>query len=399
MELTLTPEETAFQHEVRDFIEEKYPSDIRDKIELGQRLDKDDYVRWQKILNDRGWIAPGWPAELGGTGWTPMQKHLFEEELAEADTPRIMPFGLVMVAPVIMAFGNDEQKQKYLPRILSSQDWWCQGYSEPGSGSDLASLQTKAVRDGDHYIVNGQKTWTTLAQYADMMFTLVRTSSEGKPQQGISFLLIDMNSPGVSVDPIVTIDGGREVNSVFLEDVRVPVENRIGEENKGWTYAKFLLGHERTSIAATGRSKKLLKRLKEIASEEIGDDGAPLDQDTGFMSRVADVEIRLLALESVVLRVLYAEQAGAAPGPDASLLKIEGTLIQQDLTELAREAVGNYAFPFIPEAFDPLWNEDRVGPDYAAPLAPVYFNWRKASIYGGSNEVQRGIISKHVLGL
>ncbi len=399
MELTLTPEEAAFQQEVRDFIKDKYPSDIRDKVRRGHKLGKDDYIRWQKILHEKGWIAPGWPKELGGTGWTPMQKHLFEEELADAETPRIMPFGLVMVAPVIMAFGSDEQKAKYLPRILSSEDWWCQGYSEPGAGSDLASLQTKAVRDGDHYIVNGQKTWTTLAQYADMMFTLVRTSSEGKPQQGISFLLIDMHSPGVSVDPIVTIDGGVEVNSVFLENVRVPVENRVGEENKGWTYAKFLLGHERTSIAATGRSKKLLSRLKAIAAEELGDDGRPLIEDSDFTNRVAEIEIRLLALESVVLRVLYAEQAGAGPGPEASLLKVEGTLIQQELTELAREAVGYYAFPFLPEAFDPGWNEERVGPDYAAPLAPIYFNWRKSSIYGGSNEVQRGIISKHVLGL
>lgn len=399
MEFQLSPEDAAFQKEVRAFVAENYPADIKSKVANGHRLSKDDYVRWQKILHQKGWIAPGWPVEHGGTGWTPMQKHLFEEELAAADTPRIIPFGLVMCAPVLMKFGNDEQKAKYLPRILATDDWWCQGYSEPGAGSDLASLQTKAVLEGDHYIVNGSKTWTTLAQHADMMFTLVRTSNEGKRQEGISFLLIDMRSPGVEVRPITTMDGSQEINSVFLTDVKVPKENLVGEENKGWTYAKYLLGHERTGIAAVGRSKYALGKLKEMAGAECGNDGEPLIEDRDFKERIAQVEIDLLALESVVMRVLYAEQAGEGPGPEASLLKIKGTLIQQELTHLAKDAVGYYAYPFVPDAFDAGWNEEPIGPDYAKTAAPTYFNWRKASIYGGSNEIQKNIIAKMVFGL
>lgn len=398
MHLQLTEEERAFQQEVRTFMRGNVPASIKEKVERGVSLSREDHVTWQKILHKQGWMAPGWPVEHGGTGWSPVQKHIFEEEMAMASTPRIVPFGVAMVAPVIMKFGSEEQKQRFLPRILATDDWWCQGYSEPGSGSDLASLSTKAERDGDYYVVNGQKTWTTMAQHADWIFCLVRTSKEDKKQEGISFLLIDMKTPGVSVHPIKTMDGSAEINQTHFENVRVPVENRIGEEGKGWTYAKYLLGHERTGIASVGRSKWQLARLKNVAREEQ-EDGRPLIEDETFAMKIAEVEADLQALEAVVLKIVSQEEAGQGPGPEASILKINGTLIQQKLTELLYKAVGNYAHPFIAEAFDEGWNEDRVGPDYAAPFAPVYFNWRKASIYGGSNEIQKNIIAKAVLRL
>jgi alkylation response protein AidB-like acyl-CoA dehydrogenase len=398
MEISLSSADAAFRTEVREFIRAELPGDIKSKVERGQTLEKDDYVRWQKILFRRGWIAPSWPLEYGGTDWTPLQRHLFEEELAAASTPRIMPFGLAMVAPVIMAFGDAAQKKHYLPRILSSEDWWCQGYSEPGAGSDLASLTTKAVADGEDYIVSGTKTWTTLAQYADMIFCLVRTSGEGKPQAGITFLLIDMTSPGVTVRPIRTLDGGVEINDVFLDEVRVPQANRIGEENKGWTYAKFLLSHERTGIAAIGRSKKELSQLKSIAAAEAAGAGS-LAEDGRFTDKMADLEIDILALESLVLRIVADETAGRTPGAEASILKIKGTEIQQRLSELALEAIGYYANPYIAEARQAGWNEAPIGPEHATNVAPHYFNWRKASIYGGTNEIQKNIIAKMVLGL
>ena len=398
MDIPLSSADAAFQDEVRAFIAAELPGDVKAKVERGQHLDKGDYVRWQKILFKRGWIAPGWPEEYGGTGWTPLQRHLFEEELARASTPRIMPFGLSMVAPVIMAFGDAAQKKHYLPRILSSEDWWCQGYSEPGSGSDLASLTTKAVADGEDYIVSGQKTWTTLAQYADMIFCLVRTSTEGKPQEGITFLLIDMRSPGIDVRPIRTLDGGEEINDVFFDEVRVPQANRIGEENRGWTYAKFLLGHERTGIAAIGRSKQELVQLKAIAAAEPAGSGT-LAEDGAFATQMADLEIDILALESLVLRIVADETEGRTPGAEASILKIKGTEIQQRLSELALEAIGYYANPYVAEAQLAGWNEEPIGPEHAATVAPHYFNWRKASIYGGTNEIQKNIIAKMVLGL
>jgi alkylation response protein AidB-like acyl-CoA dehydrogenase len=397
MELILTPEEEAFRQEVRAFVMTEVPEEVRRKTMAGFRLSKEEHVTWQKKLFGKGWIAPGWPVEHGGTGWTPMQKHLFEEECAAAGAPPVIAFGVTMVAPVIMAFGSDAQKDYYLPRILRSDDWWCQGYSEPGSGSDLASLGTKAVLNGEHYVVNGQKTWTTLAQHANLMFCLTRTSDTGKRQEGITFLLIDMEQPGVTVQPIKTIDGSTEINNVFLEDVKVPVVNRVGEEGKGWTYAKYLLGHERTSIAAVGRSKAQLKRLKTIASVEM-QEGKPLIEDQNFLEKIAAIEIDLLSLESLVLRVLSDESSGKGPGPEASFLKIRGTEVQQGITELLVEAVGNYAHPYVPEAMQSGWNEDPIGPEHAASIAPHYFNWRKASIYGGSNEIQKNIIAKAVLG-
>ncbi|MEQ8700999.1 MAG: acyl-CoA dehydrogenase family protein, partial [Bauldia litoralis] len=328
MDLELSPQDIAFRDEVRQFIADHLPQDIRDKMRLGQHLVKDDYVRWQKTLHQRGWMGVGWPTEHGGPDWSPVQRYIFEEETGLGDCPRIIPFGLRMVGPVIIAFGTDEQKLRHLPKILSSDVWWCQGYSEPGAGSDLASLKTRAVRDNGHYVVNGQKTWTTLAQYADWIFCLVRTDESAKKQEGISFLLIDMKTPGITVKPIVTLDGGREVNEVFFDDVRVPVENLVGPENEGWTVAKFLLGHERTNIAEVGRSKNQLARIKEIAAAEM-QNGAPLIEDPRFREKIADVEINLMALDMTLLRIVSAESAGRAPGPEASLLKIRATEVQQ----------------------------------------------------------------------
>ncbi|MCW5623502.1 MAG: acyl-CoA dehydrogenase family protein [Burkholderiales bacterium] len=398
MDLNYTPDEIAFRDEARAFVRAHLPPEIARKVIEHKRLGKADYVTWQQILHRKGWVAPHWPVEFGGTGWNPVQRHLFEEECAAAGAPPLIAFGLYMVGPVIIAFGDAAQKQRFLPRILASEDWWCQGYSEPGSGSDLASLKTRAERRGDHYVVNGQKTWTTLAQYADMMFCLVRTSSEGKKQEGISFLLIDMKSPGVTVRPIITLDGEHEVNEVWFEDVEVPVENLVGQEGRGWTYAKFLLSHERTNIAGVSRSKRELAYLKHVASKEHAG-GRPLIENPRFRDKIARVEIDLMALEITDLRVLAADRQGKAPGPEASILKIKGTEIQQALTELMMEAVGPYALPDLPDAWGDHWLGEYVGPEYAAPLAARYFNYRKVSIYGGSNEIQRNIISQQILGL
>ncbi len=398
MDLNYTAEELAFRAEARAFIRERLPQEISRKVLEHKRLGKDDYVRWQRILHEQGWVAPGWPLEHGGTGWTPVQRHLFEEEAAEAGAPPVIAFGVSMVGPVIIAFGSPAQQAHYLPRILSSEDWWCQGYSEPGAGSDLASLKTRAERRGDTYVVNGQKTWTTLAQFADKIFCLVRTQSTGKKQEGISFLLMDMNTPGITVRPIITLDGEHEVNEVFFDDVEVPAENLIGEEGRGWTYAKFLLSHERTGIAAVSRSKRELRLLKQICSQERRR-GHSLLEDTRFGDKVARLEIDLLALEITNLRVLAADRAGRPPGPEASILKIKGTEIQQALTELMMEAVGPYALPFLPAAWGEHWLGEAVGPAYAAPLAARYFNYRKVSIYGGTNEIQRNIVSQMILGL
>ena len=398
MELHYTADEQAFRDEVRAFLRDKLPAELAAKVKGRKHLSKDDFVRWQKILSDQGWLAVHWPKEYGGTGWTPIQRTIFEEECAAAGAPVVIPFGVSMVAPVIIRFGTEEQKKRFLPPILNCDEWWCQGYSEPGAGSDLASLKTRAVRDGDHYVVNGQKTWTTLGQYADMMFCLVRTDPDAKKQEGITFLLIDMNTPGVTVRPIITLDGAHEVNEVFLDDVRVPVENRIGEEGQGWTCAKYLLTYERTGIAGVGHAKEALRHLKDIAARETKN-GRPLIEDPAFRARVARVEIDVMALEMTNLRVVASVQGGGAPGPESSMLKIKGTEIRQEITDLLRRAVGPYALPFVPEASDPDSDVEAVGPDYAAPLAADYFNNRKLSIYGGSNEIQKNIISKMILGL
>jgi alkylation response protein AidB-like acyl-CoA dehydrogenase len=400
MDLHYSDEDLAFRDKVRAFLDSHLPKDLQAKVLKHLRLSKDDFVRWHKILAEQGWVAPGWPVEFGGPGWTPVQRHLFEEECARAGTPRVMPFGIDMVAPVIMAFGNQQQKDYFLPRILSCEDWWCQGYSEPGSGSDLASLKTTAVRhvdnEGEHYIVNGQKTWTTLAQHADMIFCLVRTDPTVRKQEGISFLLIDMHAPGVTVRPIIMLDEDHEVNEVFFDNVRVPAANLVGEENRGWTYAKYLLGHERTGIAAVGRSKRELAFLKRLARREQKN-GRPLLEDPLFAAKVADLEIELMALEMTVLRVLA--KASKAPGPEASVLKVRGTDIQQTLTELMLEAAGPLALPFDAAYLEGERAHSIAGDDDAAPLVSYYFNYRKTSIYGGSNEIQRNIISQMILGL
>jgi alkylation response protein AidB-like acyl-CoA dehydrogenase len=399
MDLNFTPAELAFRDEVRQFMREQLPQDIAQRVKSGLAMRAEDYTRWQKILFKRGWGGSGWPKQFGGPGWGPVEMHIFDEEAAAAGAPRTIPFGLKMVAPVIMAFGSPAQQQRFLPGILNGQDWWCQGYSEPGAGSDLASLKTRAERQGDHYIVNGQKTWNTLGQYADWIFCLVRTDPNApKQQQGISFLLIDMKTPGITVRPIITMDGAHEVNEVWFENVKVPVENRIGEENKGWTYAKFLLGHERTNIAGVGASKRELGRLKSIARQEIKN-GKPLLEDPLFAARVAQVEMELMALEITNLRALSAESEKRAPGPEASILKIKGTEIQQAISELMMYAVGPYALPFERASIEEGDLKSVVGPEYAAALAANYCNVRKVTIYGGSNEIQRNIISQMILGL
>ena len=399
MQLEFSAEEEAFRLEVREFIAANYPADIRARMEAGVAPDKRDFVTWQQILHRQGWIAPRWPVEYGGTGWSPVQSYIFEEELTAASTPRIMPFGLTMLGPVLMAFASDEQKQQYLPAILDSTTWWCQGYSEPDAGSDLANLKTQAVLEGDHYRVNGSKIWTTYAHYADKMFCLVRTSREGRKQQGISFLLLDMDDPGVEVVPIITNNGLHVVNQVFLKEVQVPRENLVGDEGEGWTIAKYLLGHERTIIAGVPASKQQMRRLKSIATQELLN-GAPLWQSDRYRDRVAEVEIDLLALEQTNLRVLCDENAGRCPGPEASLLKVRGTEIQQEITELLAEAVGYYGLPYDKEVLvQGRGDQPPIGPEYAASLLPHYFDWRKSSIYGGSNEIQKNIIAKAVLGL
>jgi alkylation response protein AidB-like acyl-CoA dehydrogenase len=392
MDLNFTPEELAFRHEIRDWVAANLPADLSHKVLNALRLTREDMQRWAKILGAKGWLGYGWPKQFGGPGWNAVQKHLFEEECALAGAPRIVPFGPVMVAPVIMAFGTPEQQQRFLPGIGSGEVWWSQGYSEPGSGSDLASVKTRAERVGDTYIVNGQKTWTTLGQYGEWIFCLVRTSLEGKPQTGISFLLIDMKSPGVTVRPIIMLDGEHEVNEVFFDNVEVPADNLIGEENKGWTYAKHLLAHERTNIADVNRAKRELERLKRIAKAEgVFDDPRLRDQ-------IALLEVDIVALEMMVLRVLSAEKSGKQSLDVAGLLKIRGSEIQQRYTELMMMAAGPYSLPFIQEAMEAGWQGDHVGAAHCAPLASTFFNMRKTTIYGGSNEVQRNIVSQTVLG-
>jgi alkylation response protein AidB-like acyl-CoA dehydrogenase len=393
MDLDFTPGQQAFRADIRAWVAANLPADIAHKVHHGLRQSRDDLQRWAKILGARGWLGYGWPKEFGGPGWDAIERHLFEEECALAGAPRIVPFGPVMVAPVIMAFGSPEQQKRFLPGIGSGEVWWSQGYSEPGAGSDLASVKTRAIRDGDKFVVNGQKTWTTLGQYGDWIFCLVRTSTEGKPQTGISFLLIDMKSPGVSVRPIVLMDGEAEVNEVFFDDVEVPAGNLVGEENKGWTYAKYLLAHERTNIADVNRAKRELERLKRLAKSE------GLWEDQRFRDQIALLEVDVVALEMMVLRVLSAQAGGKKALDIAGLLKIKGSEIQQRYTELLMLAGGPFSLPFLFDAMEAGWQGDFVGGQQYAPLAANYFNYRKTTIYGGSNEVQRNIVAQTVLGV
>jgi alkylation response protein AidB-like acyl-CoA dehydrogenase len=403
MDLQFSEEDFRFQQEVRTWIKENYPKEMRErhKRSANGHLQKDDHVYWQKKLYEKGWAGLDWPKELGGPEFTPTQRYLFDLEMAAADTPGIIPFGQSMVAPVIMKYGSEELKEWFLPKILASDIWFCQGYSEPGAGSDLASLRTKAVRDGDDYVVNGSKTWNTLGQYADWIFCLVRTSDEEIRQMGISFLLIDMNSPGIEVVPIETIDnpseGYQEINMVHFTDVRVPASNLIGEEGKGWTYAKYLLEFERGNAYSHGL-KASLEHVKEIARAESGSEGRLYDN-AEFRNRIAETEIAIKAMEFTELRILSSISTGGNVGPESSLLKCRGTELQQELTELVLEAVGDYAVPFNNPGPEKGLNVEPIGPDYAGPAAPTYFNQRKVSIYAGSNEIQRNIMAKMVLGL
>jgi alkylation response protein AidB-like acyl-CoA dehydrogenase len=392
VDTSFSPEDIAFRDEVAAFLDEAFTDDLRTRIRDSRQY-KDAIVEWQRKLYEKGWVAPNWPVEYGGTGWTPTQMYIFDSERSARGIPNTVPFGLSMVAPVIYTFGNEEQKQRFLPRILKSEDWWCQGYSEPGSGSDLASLKTRAELDGDHYVVNGAKIWTTYAQHADWIFCLVRTSTEGKKQHGISFLLIDMHSEGIKVNPIESIDNHHSLNEVEFNNVRVPVENLIGEQDKGWTYAKALLAHERTGIAGVADSKRALGEVRRLAEREVNG-GRRLIDDPLFQKRLSDVEIELMALEFTDLRVLSQVAAGGAPGAESSLLKIKGTEIQQAVQTLAMMVAAHYQ-GVLPTDIDP----EVLGNDFGIQARRAYMYGRAATVYGGSNEIQKNIIAKAVLGL
>ncbi len=398
MNIDYSKDELAFRVEVRAFLKQHLPDDISQKVLHGKRMVRDDFMRWQRILFDNGWGSPYWPKAHGGMELNQTQIFIFEEECLEFGAPGLIAFGQKMLAPVLMAFGTPEQKAHYLSRIVQGEDFWCQGYSEPGSGSDLASLKTKAERIGNHYLVNGQKTWTTQAQFADWIFCLVRTSTEGRPQQGISFLLIDMKSPGVSVRPIIMMDGEHEINEVFFDNVEVPVSNLVGEENKGWTCAKYLLSHERTGLNLVSLCKQLMQRLHHIARTEMAD-GKPLLEDVRFRDRMAQCEMEVMAHEMTLMRTLAAMAKTGAPGAEASILKIRGTEIAQSIFELIMYAAGPETLAHRPETLAANWQGDFIGEDYTATAAGNYFNMRKLSIFGGSNEIQRNIIAQHVLGL
>ncbi|MEM9059078.1 MAG: acyl-CoA dehydrogenase family protein [Pseudomonadota bacterium] len=398
MDLSYSTDELAFQAEVRQWLADELRPALADKVKTGKRLTREDHLEWHAMLRNKGWLAQMWPVEHGGTGWSAAQKSIFDEEIVRAGAPRVSPFGLNMLGPVLIKYGSEAQKDYYLPRILNDEDFWCQGYSEPGAGSDLASLKTKAVKDGDEWVINGQKTWTTFAHFADHIFCLCRTDpNAAKPQEGISFILVPMNLPGVEVRPIYTLEGEHEVNEVFLTDVRVPLENIVGEENKGWTLAKYLLTFERTGIANVGNSKNQIAGIKSAAAT-VKKNGRPLLEDPAFAAKLGTLEIDLKALEVFNNRTVAAAGAGKAPGAESSLLKIKGTQILQEGNDIMRRVCGPYATPDLPEAFDEGWNGEAPGPDFALRAARKYFNNRKTSIYGGSNEIQRNIVAKHVLG-
>ena len=395
MDLNFSKEDLAFRDEVRAFLDNEYPKHIKEKMQNGDELTREEIVEWHKCVAKKGWMGHSWPVEHGGTGWDATKVYLYLRELALEGCPTFVPFGLQMVAPVIWTFGSEEQKKRFLPRILNFDDWWCQGYSEPGSGSDLASLKTKAVRDGDDYIINGQKTWTTLGQHADWIFVLVRTDDSGKKQEGITFILVDMKTPGVEVKPIITLDGDHEVNEVWFDNVRVPAENVVGEEGMGWTYAKFLLFHERSSIAGAPQMRRNINKLVNKAKNVFHGD-TPVADDPTFKAKVAQFTLDLDALEMTELRGLAAQREGKSPGPESSLLKIKGTELQQRIT-LAVELAGHEAMPYGgPYGFTDI---EVAAEKSAQQSAPKYLNFRKVSIYGGTNEIQKNIIAKAVLGI
>ncbi len=400
MDLRFSPEENAFRQELRSYFRSAVPEAIRTKVNENRHLTKQEWVTAHQALHAKGLAVPHWPKQWGGADWTPVQHYIYTEELQFNGVPQPLPFNVSMCGPVVIAFGTEEQKKRFLPRMASLDDWWCQGFSEPGAGSDLAGLKTSAVRKGDHYIVNGQKTWTTLAQHADWIFCLCRTDPEAKKQLGISFILIDMKTPGITVRPIQTIDGGREVNEVFFDDVKVPVENLVGQEHRGWDCAKFLLGNERTGIARVGYSKQRVQRIKELAAKVMAGD-KPLIEDEHFREKVAAVEVDLKALEMTQMRVLAedSKRKDKLPNPMSSILKIRGSEIQQATTALLMEVAGPLALPYQMDGEGAMHGSNEPDDnDWAAPAAPTYFNYRKTSIYGGSNEIQRNILAKAVLG-
>ena len=393
MDLNYSAGEVAFRDMVRGWLRDNLPAELREKVVAYNHFTREELLRWHRILARQGWVAPAWAAQWGGNDWTPVQRYIFDEECGYAGSPPLVPFGLAMCGPVLIRFGTEAQKARFLPRIYHGEDFWCQGYSEPGSGSDLASLKTRALRDGDHYIVNGQKTWTTLAHYADWIFCLVRTGdAHEKKQEGISFLLVDMKTPGITVRPLMLMDGGHEVNEVFFDDVRVSVDNRVHDEGKGWVVAKYLLSHERLNTARIGTSRRELERLKEYAGRQVAG-GRALLEDPRFRDRLTRLEVELTALSITNLRFLDQLRGGRAPGAEVSMLKIRGTEIQQMLTELMMQAAGPLAQPFAPLSEAPDFDL------FTAGLAPRYCNFRKTSIYAGSNEIQRNIIAKMGLGL
>jgi alkylation response protein AidB-like acyl-CoA dehydrogenase len=398
VDLNFTAEEEAFRLDVRHFYAEFLPPRFAEKVGFGQSLSKAEQEEWHAILAKKGWLAPHWPVEWGGTGWSVVQKYIFDVESSLANAPMPVAFAFSMLAPVLLKYGSEAQKRHWLPRMLNGSDWWCQGYSEPGAGSDLAAVKTRAVLNGDHYIVNGQKTWTSYGQYANMIFALVRTSDTGRQQEGISFLLIDMATPGVEVRPIITLDGAHEVNEIFFTDVLVPVANLVGEQDRGWTYAKYLLTYERTSMAGVGRSSAALSSLKTMAAKQCRG-GASLLDDPLFAARLARLEIELANLSTTALRVVASVAGGGAPGAESSMLKIKGTELRQEISMLARRGLGPHAQPFIPESLEEGFNGEPVGPSGAAAITPNYLNLRKLSIFGGSNEIQKNIISKMILQL